>query len=216
LTRRSAASTSFPGDADPHGIAWLLRLRLATVATGTTKMVVDAALAGYYVQGFSLVRNMLETWRQMVYVTIRPREAARWYAAADGSPAREPSENTITTALRSYPPVKELALVVEAVMKDMNKAAHPSGLAISQTATGKGAHNQLGANFLEPLCMDLFARGTFATYLILQELRQDVPVPEEWTQELEAVDAATGLGRAAYRRAEANGPELKSNAASLV
>ena len=51
----------FAGKADPQGIAWLLRLRLAAVAAGTARMVLDAALAGYYAQGFALVRHMLET-----------------------------------------------------------------------------------------------------------------------------------------------------------
>jgi hypothetical protein len=184
----------FDGEKDPDGIAWLLRIRLAAVAAGTSKVVLDAAIAGYYVQGFALIRHMLETWRQIVYVAIRPLEARRWYPAEDGTPRREPSENTITNVLRRHRPVAALAGAVEQSMRNLNEAAHPSGLALGQMATARPEHNQLGANFLEPMCLDLLARGTFANYLILRELRRDVAVPEAWRRDLAALIEETGLG----------------------
>lgn len=188
----------FAGEGELVGVAWLLRLRLATVAAGTAKVALDAALTGNYVQGFSLVRHLLETWRQMVYVGIRPWEARRWYPGSDGSPPREPKEGTITAALRAHRPVKRLAETVEEVMRALNKAAHPSGQALSQTATGRADHGQLGANYLEPQCLDLMVRLSFATYLLLNEVGRDVPITTIWAEALAEVGDSTGLRWAEY------------------
>lgn len=51
---------------------------------------------------------MLETWRQMAYVVIRPSEAMRWFRSPDGSNPREPDEGTIIRALQQHTADKDL------------------------------------------------------------------------------------------------------------
>ncbi len=140
----------FSGD-DHHLPAWHLLLYLANVAGGTSKVVLDAALAAYYTQGFALVRHMLETWRQMAYVVIRPSEAKRWFRSPDGSNPREPDEGTIIRALQRRSADKVLLAQANRMITALRKAAHPSGLAFGQTQTGREGFAQFGANYQQEL-----------------------------------------------------------------
>ncbi len=176
----------FSGD-DQDLPAWHLLLYLANVAGGTSKLVLDAALVGYYTQGFALVRHMLESWRQMVYVVIRPGEAHRWFKGPDGSNPREPRENTISNALLQHSTDKDLVRQVNHTIKALRKSAHPSGLAFGQTQTGREGFAQFGANYQRELCVRLIDWGTFATLILLREVSRAVPVSDAWLAEWQAV-----------------------------
>lgn len=185
--------------------SWHLRLRLASVAAGTSKMALDGALAGRYAQCFALVRHLLETWQQMNYAAFYPEEATRWFLSSAGTPPREPNAGTILRGLRRAASNDREFLaalsVVERLVTNMAKGAHPSGLAVDQIHDPEPGHNRLAATFNRARCVHMLDNGTLASFLILRELRRDVPLDEDWLAELQAVMDARTEAIDAYRRA---------------
>jgi hypothetical protein len=183
-------------EGDVRFTAWHLRIRLASVAAGTSKVVLDAGLAGYYVQAFALIRHLLETWRQLAYIGIRPEDAHRWLPGEGGTPAVERKVGTMVAALhRHAKDTGDLELAsnlrqVNSMVSVLRKAAHPSGLALFQTETGVAAHTQLGANFHRSTCAWLMSWGTLATAMLLHEIEKDTAVDEAWKTEFHEVSVA--------------------------
>ena len=169
-----------PSTFDDHHRAWDSRLRLASTAAATSKLALDAALAGYYSQAFALLRHMLETWQQMVYVRINPAAAQQWYSPDGKRQPTEPLQSTIVNKLRKYGKQdRELghnAAEIERQITYLHKGAHPSGLAAAQVETGKPGFLQLGANYDRRFLGHVMSKGIVAQALLVKELTASVPV----------------------------------------
>ena len=187
---RREHSTPFEEHDDRHR-AWHLRLQLSSAAAGTVKLVLDAALAGYYSPAFGLIRHLYETWQQMVYVRFNPATALQWYSPDGRQPPREPSAGTIANGLKRFgrndAALQRHAAVVERQIKSLNKGAHPSGLVVAQGATGKPGYSQLGANYVRSLLAQVMSAGTQAVALLLDETALAVPVDDAWRTEFTAI-----------------------------
>lgn len=194
--RREHDSGLTGGEPSPEWYSWDLRLRLAGTAIGIAKLTLDAALAGYYSATFALIRHMLETWLQLVYVRILPTEAVRWYTSAEGASPREPGSDTIKRALDRHAKksadqeLKHNLAVVGRKIKDCNKGAHPSSLVIGQSQTGKPGFSQLGANYLEHQFVTAMSLGTVAIALLLHEMSRSAPIDRSWYEEFRSVHEA--------------------------
>lgn len=171
--------------------AWDLRLRLASVACATAKLALDAALAGYYSQAFALLRHMLETWQQMVYVRFNPIAAELWFSPDGVKPAREPGTSTIVNKLRGYAKGDmELAnnvAIVEKQIRHLHKGAHPSAMVVGQAAAKEPGWLYLGAKFDRRYLANVTSNGTLAMALLLHEIAHSVPVDDAWREEFNAI-----------------------------
>jgi hypothetical protein len=76
--------------------AWGLQLSLASAASSSAKLILDATLAGYYSQAFALIRHMLETWQQMAYVRLNERAARQWFSPDGIRNPKQSNQNTVT------------------------------------------------------------------------------------------------------------------------
>ncbi|MDQ3411195.1 MAG: hypothetical protein M3509_03675, partial [Chloroflexota bacterium] len=87
-----------PADEDSDGCTTrMLRLHFANGATVTSKMALDAVLAGHYSQAFGLMRHMLETWAQIANIRLNSAVAKQWMGNPDpgGAPVYEPSYGAV-------------------------------------------------------------------------------------------------------------------------
>jgi hypothetical protein len=167
--------------------SWSVRLNLASGAIATAKLTLDAALAGYYSQAYGLLRHMAETWEQMVFLRLNESTALRWFSPDETSPAREPSQGTILRGIRKHGK-KERGLLdnltlVEKMICELNKGAHPSGLMMVQVSTETPGMRQLGANFNKDLLGVIMDRGTVFMAMLLREIEYIVPVEDAWQAE---------------------------------
>ncbi len=164
-----------------------LRFQLiAGIGAGTSKLSLDAAMAGYYSQSFALTRHMLESWAQAAYVRIRPEEAYRWYAQP-GDPKqwdRPRSFDAVRKAIRPHIKPKGIVDRVDAVIKQLNKGAHPSPELLAQTVGVRLGQYVVGPSYERDLAAESFYFGVYATYLLLAEFMAYVEDMEAWAHEL--------------------------------
>jgi hypothetical protein len=178
---------------DAH-VAWTLRLALAGAAAATAKMALDAALAWYYSQAYALIRHLLETWLQMLYIRLNNHAAWQWFGTETRPEAQEPSQNTIINGIKrrgkgDWRLLNNLK-IVEEKLRALNSGAHPSALILAQLDTGKPGFRQLGANFNTDLLRYTLSIGTVALAMLLFELTESVPVDAAWWDEFEAIREA--------------------------
>lgn len=189
-TMRREHESPFGPDSDAH-VAWGLRLSLMSAAAATAKLALDATLAGYYSQGFALIRHLLETWLQMVYVRLNERGARQWFSPDGTSPARQPSQNTVINGIKRLGKKESRLLenvaAAEQLLQRLNKGAHPSSLAVTQTDTNTPEFRQLGANFIPELFSETWSTGTVAIALLLHEIAATAPVDDKWWDEFHAI-----------------------------
>jgi hypothetical protein len=197
LYREAMSGTrEFDGpDAERH--SWLVRQLMAAVVCGTSKMALDAALAGRYTQGFALCRHMLETWVQMVYVGFRPDQALRWSSGPNGEPPIEPSYGTLKRTVLCRTGNPGLFHVIDRLITQYNKGAHPSGLALGQVIGSTAGFIRLGATYQWQTCIRALDHGSFATLMVLGEITNTLPQNEGWHARLRA----TALRRRAWLEA---------------
>ncbi len=181
--------------------SWSVRLNLAAGALASTKLALDAALAGYYSQAYGLLRHMAETWEQMVYLRFNEEAGKQWFSPDGVQPAREPSQGTILRGIRRHGKSERGLLgnlnVVEEKVQALNKGAHPSGLMMVQVSTTTPGMRQLGGPLNEALlgaCMDL---GTVLMALLHHEIQHIAPVDADWETPFDAL----GEDRRQWQRA---------------
>lgn len=169
--------------------AWHLRFELLGMAIGTSKLALDATLAGYNVQAFSLIRHMLETRMQVACVAIRPDLAQLWYRRGEGLPPQEPKYKTMYKIVRDYVTDKAHVDQVDTMITELAKGAHPSGMALPQVAGPSEGKYRLGGTYSETLCVMALERGVYATLLLLIELSYLVGVTEHesWFAEYKSI-----------------------------
>jgi len=184
--------------------SWHLRLGFASAGAATSKMVLDATLAGLYVQGNALARHMLEMWQRMAFVQLRPDLAHLWFNKPDGSVNREPGTGTIQTTLRKLWKDKALVDQVEKHVTLLAQAAHPTGFTLGQLRTSETTSLAFGGHYIRPLSLRLIDRATLATALILREVMNDIPLTDEWHDEFELTLADRQTHLRAFHLAEEN------------
>ena len=171
--------------------SWSVRLNLASSAIATAKLILDAALAGYYSQAYGLLRHMAESWEQMVFLRLNESAALQWFSPDETSPAREPSQGTILRGIRKHGKKERELLdnltLVEKMIGELNKGAHPSGLMMVQVSTETPGMRQLGANFNKDLLGVIMDRGTVFMAMLLREIEYIVPVEDAWQAESDAL-----------------------------
>ncbi len=178
-------------DDDEAVLARLLRLQFIAAAGGTVKLVLDATLAGYYAQAFTLIRHLFETWIRLEFLHIQPERARAWYVGDDGSPPQRPNRGTIHSVVRngSSPERQSVFGRVEQTIKDLNEMAHPSPYTLQQTIGVRPNQYNVGANYDPDLCAKALHEGASGLTLLVGALARDIPQPEQWSEELRAVVA---------------------------
>jgi hypothetical protein len=175
--------------------SWKARLNLAIVAESTAKLVLDASLAGYYSQAYGMLRHMVETWEQMVYLRLieEPGTGMRWFTPNGIQPARVPKQDTIRKALRKIAKAGKLPWLthnlnaIEAMVERLNKGAHPGSFTMVQASTEMPGFQQLGAKFDRELLGDCLSLGTAAMALLLCEIEWLFPDSSMWQDEFKSL-----------------------------
>jgi len=165
------------------GMQWI------AAAGGTVKLILDAALAGYYAQGYMLTRHLLETWLRLEYIALRPEMAAMWFVGPSGEMPRPPSENTIHNYVKSNTTGmhRKLVTMVLNTLRNLNKMSHPSEFTLQQTVGVKKQTFNVGANYDPELCAGLLNEGANGLRLLLFAFRDLVPQPLDWCDGLRSV-----------------------------
>jgi hypothetical protein len=191
-TMRREHESPFDLDSDSH-VAWGLRLSLTSAAAGTAKLALDATLAGYYSQAFALIRHLLETWLQMVYVRLNPSAAPQWFSPDGVRKAQQPNQNTIINGIKRFGkqdwPLLHNVEEVSGLLRRLNEGAHPSALAVVQTDTDNPELRQLGANYNKELFEETWSMGTLALAMLLHEIAETVPPDEQYWDEFASIGA---------------------------
>ena len=157
---------------------------LLGLAARSAKPACDLLLAGYYSEGMSLIRTMMEGWGRAVYVQARPSEHGRWHAPPDDMPLEErmkwgygkpePNfgseivdviENEGTEYHRTT--AKEMELRYHA----LSNMTHPSGESITQLQESADGKLVFGPDYSRPYCEHGFNHGIFVQLALLREIR---------------------------------------------
>ena len=195
-----------PVDVWPGARSHNLRQQLLGLAGRSSKPAFDLMAGGYYSEGGTLVRVMLEAWGRAVYVRLRPREFRRWY-----NPTREELRGSVERAkapgetnAKTEPSFSgEIAGVVakdgdehdrhvfpEADIRYrlLSELAHPSGQSITQTHDADEGRFVFGPAYDEQLCRHGFNHGIFVQLLLLREIGRLGDHSDEWRATLATVD----------------------------
>lgn len=180
------------GDEVPHP-EFTTRTQLAfqfiAATAGTVKLVLDAGLAGYYAQAYTLVRHVFETWLRLEYITLRPEMAATWFVGPNGRAPQPPDERTIHTYVRRSTRGEHRRAVGMVIDKlpSFNKMAHPSQYLLQQTVGAREGQFNIGANYDPELCAGVLHEGASGLRFILSALNDIAPQPAWWREEFSAV-----------------------------
>lgn len=173
-----------PDDEDSYTCtARMLGLHFANGAIITSKMALDAALAGHYSQAFGLMRHMLETWAQITNIRLNPAVAKQWMGNPGGTPTYEPSYGAVIKSLRKHAThLGEKANIQtgEGLIRQLNKGAHPSRILVAQIRTNEPGITRLGGNLNLERLREAMSIGTVATALLLHETAHLYPETDEW------------------------------------
>lgn len=219
LFRRAVAAIEPSSNGEPSPGDRVLRLQFIAASGGTMKLVLDATLAGYYAQALMLVRHLFETWLRLEYLHIRPDMASAWYEGESGKEPKPPNYGTILKTIRRSCDSNSRPLVekVNATVTHLHSMAHPSPYMLQQTVGVRETQHNVGANYVEGLCVYSLHEGVFATRLIVTQLQRDAPQPEEWYQEFKTVMAEyeTILADEVQRKEQREGIVIQPSATEL-
>lgn len=176
----------------PAWYSWNLRLRLLGTAAASAKLCLDAALAGYYSQAFSITRHMFETWIAMTSMRLVPTTAENWFPRGDGARIIIPKTNTQANMIRKHGEQEEKRNlpVILAQIAICDDGAHPSHLAVGQMQTEEDGRLGLGATYIESLFVPLMSASTVAITFVLHEAAKLVVVDDDWRAEFQSISEA--------------------------
>lgn len=153
--------------------ARMLRLHFAIAACGTSKIVLDLVLAGHYAQAYALLRNMFETWLQMVFLRLDPSVALAWMGTSGDQHRHEPSYGRVLKGVKKrmkHAGDKANVATVESKINQLNKGAHPSRILIAQVRGDEPGGAWLGGNLDPDRLKEAMDIGTIATALLIHEI----------------------------------------------
>lgn len=152
--------------------ARMLRLHFAIAACGTSKIVLDLGLAGYYAQAYALMRHMFETWLQMVFLRLDPSVALAWMGTSGDQHCHEPSYGRVLKGVKKWTKHegdKVNLATVESKINQLNKGAHPSRILVEQIRGDQPGVVWLASNLGLDRLTEAMDIGTIATALLLHE-----------------------------------------------
>ena len=172
--------------------SWELRLRIAVTEVNTAKLALDAALAGYHVQSLGLIRRMLESWRLMVFARIRVDLAKLWLEPVQKGKYDTLGEGKIKRQVEKHASKNDKSLLhnaitVNSLIVQCHKGTHPSELGFEPMETGNSEHQHVGATYTERRLKGGLSFGMASIGLIIDEVRRDVHISEEWANEFNEV-----------------------------
>lgn len=167
-----------------------LAIRFIAIASGTAKLILDAGLAGYYTQAYSLVRHLFETWFRLEYIRMRPDEAIKWFASDDGVERYPPKEGRIHSYVESHADknLKPTVTMVKERIAQLNKMAHPSEQIFQQSVGITANVFKFGANYIPDLSVSVLHEGASGLRFILRALNDVLPQSDEWNNALREAD----------------------------
>lgn len=180
----------------PETLADALRLRFLAASGGTAKLVLDATLAGYYTQAFSLIRHLFETWIRLEYVRHNPEAAGRWFESPDGAKPQPPKESKMLAHLRQLAdyPAKPVLERVVVIARSLNVMAHPSEHTLQQTVGVRDNVVTIGANYDPDLAPKALHEGGNAFRLVVTSTVDTLAITDDW--KLRFIAATTSFGAA--------------------
>lgn len=169
-----------------------LAFQFIAATGGSVKLILDAGLAGYYAQAYTLVRHVFETWLRLEYIKLRPEMAEFWFIGPQGEEPRPPGEQAIHSYVRKNTrgQLKTVVGMVIDKLQTLNKMAHPTQFFLQQTVGAREGQFNIGANYDPELCVGVLHEGASGLRFILAALNDIAPQPEWWRKELLAVSSA--------------------------
>jgi hypothetical protein len=161
-------------DAGEPDDAELIQMQLLGLGVSSMKAGLDMLLAGYYSVAFGIIRHMLESFVQFIYVIFKPKEARRWQRKAGGLRAqpKSPGMRDMCDAIQAAPEVQGERLhgLINEVYdswKLMSKGSHPTGVGFLQTDGGSDNYYLIGATYRPDLSLVGFDAGLVAVAHLL-------------------------------------------------
>lgn len=144
-----------------------------------------------------LTRYLIELWLQIRYSRLRPDQTTRWYNLEDDPPMEPSYESIIKEVLKDRSLDKGTAASVNSLVSELRRAAHPSSRIVDQNRKTRedDVYISLGGRFDRRWAFLALDRGTFATLILLIELKTDFPQSAEWLAEF---DRLTDLRNSHY------------------
>lgn len=165
-----------------------LAMHFIAASAGTAKLILDAGLAGYYAQAFSLVRHLFETWLRLEYIRLRPDQATLWFESPNGQPHQPPNEGSIHRYLRNNPTNGRKETVEKLIgekLPFLNLMAHPSPATLQQTVGASANRFEVGANYIPRQCVSVLHEGASGLRFLLTSLNDFFQQDDAWYQEFQ-------------------------------
>jgi hypothetical protein len=168
-----------------------LRADLLGLAGSSSKPALDALISGYYWAAFGQIRNLLETWRRVAFVRLRPEEAVQWFVlpvespiGADGQSRKGRKALRFETIRAAFEDASDADRgvfdTVNAGIAHLHGGAHPSAEGMMQLRTEHEDRRVFGPTYDRRLCAFGLKWALTAHVVLLQELNRLRPQQCEW------------------------------------
>lgn len=201
---------NYPGDKEMEDnlTAWNLQSQLLGLGVGSAKSALDLLLAGYYSNAFAIIRHILESVIQSIYLETFTLESPLWFGkpgrfARDlvkANPSKKPPKNIPPNCKEMVERLKKeySARPIWGTRLDsmydswvlMSKGSHPTAEGMRQTNTNGNTSYRFDPTYFEDLCLVGFDHGLAAVNRQLISLSSVKPQPQEWTDRRAALSKA--------------------------
>ncbi|CAN5379057.1 hypothetical protein BH09CHL1_BH09CHL1_29650 [soil metagenome] len=199
--------------------SWNRRSELLGSAFATSKQALDAVMAGYYNNAYSLIRHLLETWRRSVWIRVDPAHALPAFelptespVGADGIPRKnrgDPDTKEIVAGITKHGEDEDRKILdaVWAGITHMHVGAHPGGESLVQTRGNEDHLRVLGPNYQRYPCMFALKWGLAANLWLFSEISRLGEQPLNWWQENAAIFELLAAWNVKYNKEFLKEPE---------
>src|SRR5215213_2570307 len=150
-----------------------VRRQILALAGRGSKLALDATLAGYYSEVWTLLRTMIDGWARCAYVRLRPHEYYRW-AAAEAQPAapESPHWGVIVGIISTAGTDTDRVLVEEALLrwKLLQMGFRPSRETVEPIRDDALGLMTNRPEYHEGFCLYSFSLAVFVQRVLLREV----------------------------------------------
>lgn len=192
-----------PADEPEKRAAFVLRHDFLLIAATSSKMVLDAMMAGYYTQAACLIRHMIDTWRKLLFIRVNSvSDIWRWIP--ENLTPEEVKNATGYEARFSIPDFNEIKKVVGAnaselelksfgklgdIFLDLHEHCHPTFEGTTHLYfPDYDGPRVFGPTYSEQHFLRAYQAGMSANLHLLVELQYQTDLGESWRNELGEVE----------------------------
>ena len=159
------------------------RREILTLGLGSSKIALDATLAGYYSVAMACIRHIAECWFNSRYLECHPDKWPAFYRRTPGTPkVKVPdTDGLIKDVIACNHPLapSSTAKRMQKVWNEGSKGVHVSGEGMVQASSDDANVYHVGPTFSLSMALTTFANGLLATERLTREtvsiLRFDDP-----------------------------------------